>query len=300
MSAEPAGVDVALAAEAPALWEALSPLGRSLRLPESFLPQQTAEARGKAFNATIGQITDGRGHAVPLSAMAEALSGLGGELVDRALLYSPVEGLADLRKVWREQSGLGGGVPASLPIVTAGPVQALSILADLFLAPGRAAVLAGEWEAPEVFTLRTGAREVAVAAPAELARALDGLPAGEPALVALRAPGLDEARSWVAPLLAGAGARPLAVVIDDSGAERGAESLYGKLAGRHPGLLAFRVESAEGLGFAGAGLGFLTLPFEPGSAAAKPLEDKVKILLRAAVGSPPAATQAVLLRALDP
>ena len=86
----------ALRSVSPALWAALSPLARPLRLPANFLPQQTAEARGKTFNATIGQITDGKGKAVPLGPMAEALGGLTEELRNRALLYSPVEGFADL------------------------------------------------------------------------------------------------------------------------------------------------------------------------------------------------------------
>ena len=70
---EPPDSDLALLlAESPALLAALSPLGRRVRQPASFLPLQSAEARGKRFNATIGQITDGAGRALPLPAMAEA------------------------------------------------------------------------------------------------------------------------------------------------------------------------------------------------------------------------------------
>jgi hypothetical protein len=45
-------------------------------------------------------------------------------------------------------------------------------------------------------------------------------------------------------------------------------------------------------------VGFLTLPWEPESAPARALESKIKMLLRAMVGSPSAATQTLLLRAL--
>src|SRR6202035_1674979 len=135
--------DAAIQAASPALWEALSPLGRRLRLPANFLPEQTAEARGKAFNATIGQITDGRGKAVPLPVMAAALEGLDEAARSQAFLYSPVEGLAELRQRGRERQRRGRlpGLPSSLPIVTAGPIQALSLAADLFAAPGRAVAL---------------------------------------------------------------------------------------------------------------------------------------------------------------
>ena len=59
--------DAVLERSCPALWAALSPLGRRVRQGAGFLPLQSAEARGKALNATIGQITDGHGRAVPLS-----------------------------------------------------------------------------------------------------------------------------------------------------------------------------------------------------------------------------------------
>src|SRR3954447_16496057 len=128
----PPDPDDALRAASPAIWAALSPLGRRLRLPANFLPQQTAEARGKAFNATIGQITDGHGTAVPLPAMAAALSGLDDAERSRAFLYAPVEGIAELRRAWRDWQRRGMGAsqaspPSSLPMVAVGPAQARSL-----------------------------------------------------------------------------------------------------------------------------------------------------------------------------
>ena len=49
----------------PALFEILSELGRRSAFPPD-IPFQAAEARGKTYNATIGQITDGRGQAASL------------------------------------------------------------------------------------------------------------------------------------------------------------------------------------------------------------------------------------------
>lgn len=312
--------DDPLFAAAPALWAALSPLGRRLRMPANFLPRQTADARGKPWNATIGQITDGENRAVPLPPVRAALGGLEDELANRALLYSPVEGLADLRSRWRERQRRGrpGGPASSLPIVTAGPAMAQALAAELFLAPDRLVLLPGE--APdsyaEIFCLRTGARAVKLPAgpdglplPDRLVAALAGGPPGEPVLLVLRcplvpggpAPSPGSRAALREALVEAAGKRPVIAVLDDvwhGEAEIAGGSLFWDLAGLHPGLIALRAEGADALGFGGGRVGFLTFPFDPDTDVARALEDKVKILQRAIVGSPSAASQAVLLHSL--
>ncbi len=323
----PGDPDDALRAASPALWAALSPLGRRLRMPANFLPQQTAEARGRRFNATIGQITDGHGNAVPLPSLGAALSGLPEAARSRALLYSPVEGLPELRERWRarQRRGQPAERPSSLPIATGGAVHALSLAAQLFAAPGRAVLLPAPppagWR--ETFGLRTGARLATVRGlgmpgldPALLADALGALEDEAPALVALRLPtGPDEPplspaerTLLVRTLVLGAARRPVVVVVDDlwerfapvdGTGDVASGSLFWDLAGLHPSLLPLKVDGAEGeLGYAGGRIGFLTLPFPPGSAAARELESKVKLLLRAEIGSPSAASQTVLLARL--
>src|SRR6185295_6660801 len=94
---------------APELFRALSPLGQRSYFPPD-VPAQAAEARGKRINGTIGQITDGRGGAVPLPAMAAAFSGLSSEDLSRAFLYSPIEGMPEVRQRWRAWQRRG--VPA--------------------------------------------------------------------------------------------------------------------------------------------------------------------------------------------
>jgi hypothetical protein len=355
--------------QAPGLWRALSALGRRVRQPEDFLPQQSAEARGKPFNATIGQITDGHGRAVELPALGAALAALSAAERSRALLYSPLEGLPELRQLWRERQRRGwpAETPSSLPLVAAGPSLARQVLAELFAGEGSTVVLprpapAGLEDARELFELRRGARvlEVEAAAagiagimgvgatavstgdldvatgqgaasgsgaaasagwpdPAALAEALDGLPAGEPVLVLLagaaapsgsgqdtylrRLPDLLEKAAASRPMIALVEDGPAAVDADGAdGAESaegdGGNQLFAALIGRHAGLVAFRIEGTAKLGFPGAGLGFLTLPFEPDSRLAQALEKKLKMLLRAAVGSPAALTQVLLLAAL--
>jgi hypothetical protein len=318
--------DETLRAASPALWAALSPLGRRLRMPANFLPQQTAEARGKRFNATIGQITDGHGTAVPLPSVAAALAGLPEAERSRALLYSPVEGLLPLRERWRERQRRGQpeGRPSSLPLATGGVRHALSLAAQLF-AEGAEDVRDVFLPDPppddsyaETLGLRTGARLAGVPGltttafdPAPLRAGLDALPAGRPAVVALRLPEASGERSLkpgeraalAAALAAAAERQPVVVLVDDLwesfSPEGRSGSLFWDLVDLHPALLPLKADGAEALGYPGGRIGFLTLPFPPGSAAAVEVESKVKLLLRAEIGSPSAASQVVLLAALQ-
>jgi aspartate/methionine/tyrosine aminotransferase len=321
MSADPVlAANDFLSAAAPAVWAALSPLGRRALQPASFLPLQTAEARGKAFNATIGQITDGHGTAVPLPAMAAALSGLDDAERSRAFLYAPVEGIPELRRAWREwqRRGMSDAPASSLPLVTAGTAQARSLAADLFVGEGNRVVLPhpGREEDHELFSLRLGARAEPCDCtsgghfdPAAIARHLAELPPGEPAVVLLEfprgetgyTPVVRERASLCSAMAREAEHRPLVVIVDDTwqGLGTPSASFFWSLAGRHPNLIPLKVDGADGQrGFPGGRVGFLTFPWEPESDLARSLESKAKMLLRAQVGSPPAMTQMILLRAL--
>ena len=321
MSADPVlAANDFLSAAAPAVWAALSPLGRRALQPASFLPLQSAEARGKAFNATIGQITDGHGTAVPLPAMAAALSGLGDAERSRAFLYAPVEGVPELRRAWREwqRRGMRSAPASSLPMVTAGTAQARSLAADLFVGEGTRVVLPhpGREEDHELFSLRLGAQAVPCDCtsgghfdPAAIPRHLADFPAGEPAVVLLEfprgetgyTPVVRERASFCSAMAREAEHRPLVVIVDDTweGLGTPSASFFWSLAGRHPNLIPLKVDGADGqLGFPGGRVGFLAFPWEPDSDLARSLESKAKMLLRAQVGSPPAMTQIVLWRAL--
>ncbi len=273
----------------PALWECLSPLGRRLRQPANFLPQQSAEARGKPFNATIGQITDGHGRAVPLPAMAAAVMDLSDAERSRAFLYSPVEGFPELRRRWRERQrrGVPEEVPSSLPLVTAGRVQSLALAAELFAGEGTPVALPPEApaEPAAAFTLRTGARRVGL-------DELGGLPDAEPALAVLAREADADRDALLAALAAIAARRPLAVLVDDGRGEP-SPSLFWSLVGFHPNLFPVKVDAT------GEGVGFLTFPFLPESDLAAAIESKAKTLLRALIGSPPAFAQALLLHELE-
>ncbi len=307
--------------EAPVLAAALSELGHQAAFPPD-IPHQSAEARGKEINATIGQVTDGAGAPLAPPSLRDVFAGLEPADADRAILYSPVEGLPELRRLWAERLRAAANAPFTLPQVTVGLTHGLSLVADLFAGPGRAvAVAAPFWgNYRQSFVLRRGARLVTGAAyregrfnPQAIVEALAGETPGRPALALLNfpsnpggySPTAEERAALVDSLLAEADRRPLVVILDDAYAglvyEPGvpAGSLFWDLAGRHPNLAPIKIDGAtKELSFFGGRIGFLTFALPPEGAAAAALESKVKCLLRATVGSPPAASQVALIRTL--
>ncbi len=305
----------------PVLAAALSELGRRTAFPPD-IPHQAAEARGKELNATIGQVTDGAGAPLAPASLRSAFGGLERKDTDRAILYSPIEGIAELRRLWSDRLGRSASAPFTLPQVTVGLTHGLSLVADLFAGPDRpVAIAAPFWgNYRQIFALRRGARVVTGPAyrdgrfnPRAIVEALAGEEPGRPAVAILNfpsnpggySPTAEERRQLVAGLLEEADRRPLVVVLDDAYAgliyEEGvpAGSLFWELADRHPNLAPIKVDGAtKELSFFGGRVGFLTFALPPDGAAAAALESKLKCLLRAAVGSPPAASQVALIGAL--
>jgi aspartate/methionine/tyrosine aminotransferase len=320
-----AAINASLEREAPALCAVLSPLGRRAFFPPD-IPAQAAEARGRELNATIGQITDGRGGAVRLPGLRAAFGDLPEKDIDQALLYSPIEGMPEVRRLWREWQRRHAGSPnppaSSLPLVTVGLSHGLSIVADLFGGEGKAVAIPqpfwGNYR--QAFAARTGSKVLTAPAytrgrynPAAIAHALEDLPDDEPAVALLNIPSNpggysptpDERRATVDSLLAAAERRPLVVVCDDAYAglvfepEVPRESLFWDLAGAHPNLTPIKIDGAtKEFSFFGGRVGFLTFALEPDSEAARAMESKVKMLVRSTLGSPISTSQVVLLQAL--
>jgi aspartate/methionine/tyrosine aminotransferase len=143
-----------------------------------------------------------------------------------------------------------------------------------------------------------------------ITRVLAGFPDGEPAVVLLEFPREEtsympvtrERAALCSSLTAAAERRPLVVLVDDTweGLGTPSVSLFWTLLDRHPNLIPIKIDGADGqLGFPGGRVGFLTFPWESGSGLAAALESKTLMLLRAQVGSPPAATQMLVLRGIE-
>jgi aspartate/methionine/tyrosine aminotransferase len=118
-------------------------------------------------------------------------------------------------------------------------------------------------------------------------------------------PAVEERRQLKESLVEVAGKRPLVVICDDAYAglvfepEIPGESLFWDLAAAHPNLIPVKVDGAtKEFSFFGGRVGFLTFALDPESETARILENKLKMLVRATIGSPVAASQVILLQAL--
>ncbi len=307
----------------PTLWACLSPLARRAAYPPD-IPFQAAEARSKTYNATIGQITDGQGHILALPAIERALAGLPTTDRNQALLYSPIDGLAELRQRWRERQRRGqpADKPSSLPLVVVGLTHGVSLVADLFGGEQHTVVVpAPFWGNYRLaFAVRTGARLVSGLAYRGqgfncevFAEALADLPAGEPAVVILNfpsnpggySPTVEERERIGSSLRQIADQHPLVVVCDDAYAgyvfepEIPRQSMFWELLGTHPNLLPIKVDGAtKEFCLFGGRVGFVTFPFDPADEVMAALESKAKCVMRGTVSSPVATSQVLLLQAL--
>jgi aspartate/methionine/tyrosine aminotransferase len=311
-----------IARASPALFALLSDLGREAVYPPD-IPHQAAQARGKSFNATIGQITDGHGQVLAPPSLVRQVSGLEADR-NAALLYSPIEGRESLRRRWRARHRpRSASSPSSLPLVVAGLTHGLALVADLFCDRGRAVVVPqpfwGNYR--QIFGLRRGGRVVPAEVyrsgrfdPAALRAPLDALPEGEPAIVLLNLPSnpvgysptAAESDQLIEALVAAAARRPILVVCDDAYAglvyeeDVPRQSLFWRLGALDERLLAVKVDGCtKELVFFGGRVAFLTFPFEPDTPVVRALESKAKCLLRASIGSPVALSQEVALAALE-
>jgi len=319
-----------LAASAPEILAMLSPLGRRLYFPKGIL-SQSAEAKAKAhrFNATIGIATE-KGKAMHLASVQSHLRDIP---PDDAFTYAPPAGRPGLRERWREkqleENPSLRGKAVGLPIVTAALTHGLSIVGDLFVAPGDVIVLPDQlWGNYRLtYEVRLGARIVthpfyagSGLDTAGFATTLREQAAGREKLIVLLnfpnnptgyTPTEAEGRALVAALGAQAErGTKLVVVLDDAyfglfyhlGGESMTESLFGRLANLHPNLLAIKLDGATKELFVwGLRCGFLC--FGPGRAegaaeACAALEAKVKGAIRGAISNSPHLSQTLVERAL--
>ncbi len=124
-------------------WELLSDYGRRMYVPKGIIVQ-SAEAKAKAsrYNATIGVALE-KGTAMYIPAMKAQFAP--SMKVSEIFPYAPMGGVLALRKAWKEDMYLKNplleGKSVSLPIVTSGLTNSLSIVCSLFLETGGEVVL---------------------------------------------------------------------------------------------------------------------------------------------------------------
>ena len=319
-----------LQAEAPAVFDMLSGLGRRLYFPRGIL-SQTAEAKEKAhrFNATIGIATEGH-RPTYLPAVLDHIDGI--EPAD-VVNYAPPAGRMSLRERWREkqlaENPSLAGKAFGLPIVTAALTHGLALAGDLFVDPGDRIVLPDQlWGNYRLtYEVRLGAELATFPFYAgrgfnteALAQALAAHAAEREKLIVLLnfpnnptgyMPTPEEGKEIAAALVdrASRGTR-IVVICDDAyfglfyhlGGRSMTESLFGLLTGQHPNLLALRLDGATKELFVwGLRCGFLTVgPGDAGSAAivSDVLDAKARGAIRGAISNSPQLSQSLVEAAL--
>jgi phosphoenolpyruvate carboxykinase (GTP) len=126
----------ALLKNSPNVLEMLSDRGKAIYFPKKGILGQTAEAKGRRINATIGIAVEDDGSPMRLNSIEKNIA----VEPDRAFTYAPSFGRQDLREAWKaqlvEKNPLLGIKNISLPVVTCALTHGLSMAGYLFLNSG--------------------------------------------------------------------------------------------------------------------------------------------------------------------
>ncbi|MCP3985450.1 MAG: aminotransferase class I/II-fold pyridoxal phosphate-dependent enzyme [bacterium] len=323
-------LNAGLEAAAPEVLAMLSPLGRRLYFPKGILSQSAeAKAKGHRFNATIGIATEA-GEAMHLPSVHRYLVDIA---PDDAYTYAGGGGRPELRRRWQDKQRAENpslaGKTFGLPIVTSALTHGLALVGDLFIGPGDRIVLPDKlWGNYRLgYEVRLGA-QIATYPFYEgdgfnttgFAQALEREALGRDKLIVMLnfpnnptgyMPTEPEGEAIVAALVAQAErGTKLVVVLDDAyfglfyhlGAPSMTESLFGRLVGTHPNLLAIRVDGATKELFVwGLRCGFLS--YGPGRAdtadtVCNVLDAKTRGAIRAGISNSPMLSQTIVEKAL--
>ena len=145
------------------IYDMLSEVGKKLYFPKGIL-SQSAEAKEKAhrFNATIGMATE-KGDTMYLPSVMSMISGL---KPNESLTYAPSFGIMPLRKHWQEalfkKNPSLVGKALSLPVVTHAITHGLSVISDMWVDPEDVIVLPDKmWGNYNlIFSIRRGSKVV--------------------------------------------------------------------------------------------------------------------------------------------
>ncbi len=117
-----------------AIFEMLSKKGKEIFFPEKGILTQSAQAKGKEINATIGMALEDNGEPMVLSGLTEMINM---ESAKKGFTYASSYGLQELREIWKENmlhknDGLKEKAISS-PVVTNALTHGLSVAGYLFL-----------------------------------------------------------------------------------------------------------------------------------------------------------------------
>jgi len=130
-----------LESDFPTAYSLLSERGKGIFFPKRGLIKQSAEAKGKKLNATIGISIDDDGQPMRLSAIESMLNIKPAD----AFPYAPSSGIPELREKWQQlilkKNPSLNGQTISSPIVTSGLTHGLTIASFLFINPGDKIIL---------------------------------------------------------------------------------------------------------------------------------------------------------------
>ncbi len=309
--------------------EMLSDVGKKLFFPKGIL-SQGAEAKEKAhkFNATIGIATD-KGGTMYLPSIMDSVTDISPE---DALNYAPSFGIMPLRQTWQdslfEKNPSLSGKEISLPVVTNAITHGLSVVSDMWVDPGDVIILPdmiwGNYNL--IFSVRRNARisqyslfddkgkfnlnafETTVLSEAEK---------NEKIIVLLNfpnnptgyAPSPEEA-DGIAHILTNVAKKGTNVIAISDDAYFGLfyddnvlkESIFTRLIGRHPRLLALKLDGATKENFVwGLRVGFVTYGAEfntDSKDAYEALEKKTAGAVRGSISNAAHLSQEIVLKSL--
>jgi aspartate/methionine/tyrosine aminotransferase len=313
-----------LKTHSPTVYELLSKKGRAIYFPAKGILAQGAAASGKEINATIGTAYEDDGKPMVLPSIARLFEVESKE----AFPYAPSQGIKPLRDKWKElikaKNPSLGEQEISLPVVTCGVTNGLSILGYMFVEEADEVILSDlYWENYDlVFANAHGAKlrffnlfknerfdidsfkKAVMSHPIGKKIVLLNFPNNPSGYTPTR----EEAKAIASVLKEAAEAgNKLAVFLDDSyfglvfDDTAMVESLFSELADSHENLLAIKADGITKEEYAwGLRVGFVTYGIKNGSKEVyKALEDKTAGALRGNISNSAHASQSAFLRAVN-
>ena len=306
------------------VYEVLSRKGKAIYFPAKGILAQGAAASGKEINATIGTAYEDDGKPMVLPSIANLVK------IDakEAFPYAPSQGVKQLRDKWKElikaKNPSLGNQDMSIPVVSCGVTNGLSIIAYMFMDETDEVILADlYWENYDlVFTnafgsklkffnlFKNGAfdvdsfRKTIKQGPSGKKVILLNFPNNPSGYTPMQKEGEEIAQVLTESAEAG---NKLVVILDDSYFglvfENGVmtESLFSKLAGCHKNLLAIKADGLTKEEYAwGLRVGFITYGIKDGSRELyKALEDKTAGAVRGNISNSSHTSQSIFLKALN-